>query len=196
MATGSSFVARAAIIVAAAAAAGLAFLVAIWPATVLLVAIVLGVLVLAWRRPALGLCAAVALFGFEGSVKILLGLEHTPLPGGSRAAGAAALDVALFAAVAAVLVNDRLRTPRAVWTAASRLERVAIGATLAWLALSVLQIAQGWDIGRGLHGFRLFQAYTLVAVATLVVFAQPRLRPAATRAALAVGLVVSLYAAV
>jgi hypothetical protein len=149
-----------------------------------------------WRRADLGVCPGVGVLGFVGSFIILRGVDHTPLPGGSRAAGAAALDLALFAAVAAVLVNDRLRTPRAVWTAASRLERVAIGATLAWLALSVLQIAQGWDIGRGLHGFRLFQAYTLVAVATLVVFAQPRLRPAATRAALAVGLVVSLYAAV
>jgi O-antigen ligase len=173
-----------------------ALLVSVWPATVLLAAIVVGVLVLAWRRPALGLGAAVALFGFEGSAKILLGLESTPLPGGNRAVGAAALDLALFGAVAVVLVKDRLRTPRAIWTSASRIERAVIGTALAWLALSIVQIAQGGHLSRGFQGFRLFQAYTLVALATLVVFSRPRLRASATSGALAIGLVVSLYAAV
>jgi hypothetical protein len=194
-------VARALVVVGAAVAlvvltATTASLVSVWPATVLLVAIVVGALVLAWRRPALGLGAAVALFAFEGSVKLLLGGEGTPLPGGNRAAGAAALDLALFGAVAAVLVHDRFRTPRAIWSSASRLERAVIGACLGWLALSVIQMAQGGDVLRGLQGFRLFQAYTVVAHAALVVFAQPRLRPAATRGALVIGLVVSLYAAV
>jgi O-antigen ligase len=175
---------------------GLAFLASLWPTTTLLGVLVLAVLVLGWHRPGLGLAAAVLLFGFEGSVKILLGLEVTPIPGGNRAVGAAALDLALFGAVAAVLVKDRFRAPRAVWASASRSERVAIGLLLAWLALSVLQVAQGGDLNRGIHGFRLFQAYTLVAVATLTVFARPWLRTAAARAALAIGLVVSLYAAV
>jgi hypothetical protein len=186
------------VLVAAATAAALACLTvatALWPATALLAVLVAGVLILAWRQPALGLGAAVALFAFEGSVKILLGLDDTPLPGGSRAAGAAALDIALFGALLAVIVHDRFRTPRAIWSSASRLERWVMGAGLGWLALSVIQMAQGGDLVRGLHGFRLFQAYTLVALAALVVFAQPRLRPAATRGALAIGLVVSLYAA-
>ena len=173
----------------------LAGLVAAWPATVLVSAIVAGVLVLAWRRPAVGLAAAVLLFAFEGSVKILLGLEDTPLPGGNRAVGAAALDLALFGAIAAALMSDRLRSARAIWSSATRLERIVIGIIAGWLALSVLQIAQGGDIARGLYGFRLFQAYTLVALGALAVFAAPRLRPAAVRGALAVGLAVSLYAA-
>jgi O-antigen ligase len=181
---------------AIAAVAGLSIALAAWPATVLLTAVVLGILLLAWRRPELGLGAAVLLYGFEGSVKILLGLEATPLPGGNRAAGAAALDVALFGSIAAVIARDRLRTPNRVWTSATRAERVAIGLILAWLALSIVQVGYGLHISRGLHGFRLFQLYTLVAVATLTVFSNPRLRPAALRGALLIGLVVSLYAAV
>ena len=170
--------------------------VAVYPATTLLAALVLGILVLAWRAPALALAAAVLLFEFEGSVKLLLGLDQTPLPGGNRAVGAAALDIALFAAVAGVLVKDRFRIPRASWLSASRPERIAIGVVGGWLALSLLQIVQGGHVSRGLHGFRLFQSYTLIALATLTVFAHPRLRSAAVRGALAIALLVSLYAAV
>jgi O-antigen ligase len=178
------------------AACGLAFAVAVSPAATLLAALVAGIVALAFRSPALALGAAVLLFEFEGSVKILLGLDGTPLPGGNRAAGAAALDVALLAAVAGVLLTDRLRAPRELWAAATRAERAVVAIIGAWLALSVVQIAQGGDIERGLHGFRLFHWYTLVAVAALTVFANPRLRGAALRGSLAVGLVVSLYAAV
>jgi O-antigen ligase len=181
--------------VAVVAVGGLALGVAIYPATCLLAALVLGVIVCARASPPLALAAAVLLFEFEGSVKILLGLEETPLPGGSRAAGAAALDLALLAAVAGVLAHDRLRAPRELWARAGRAERAAIVAIGAWLALSVVQIAQGGDFGRGLHGFRLFQWYTLVALAALTVCMRPSLRAAATRGALAIGLVVSLYAA-
>jgi O-antigen ligase len=176
--------------------AGVGIGVATYPATTLLVVLVVGILVLARHSPPLALGAAVLLYSFEGSVKLLLGLDGTPLPGDNRAAGAAALDLALFAAVAGVLLSDRFRSPRAIWASASRLERVVIGLIGAWLALSVGQIVQGGDVNRGLHGFRLFQLYTLVALATLVVFLRPRLRLVATRVALAIGLVVSLYAAV
>ena len=181
---------------AAVATAGLALGVAISPATALLAALVAGIAVLAVRSPALALGAAVLLFEFEGSVKILLGLDGIALPGGNRATGAAAIDLALFAAVASVLAHDRLRAPRALWSSATRAERIVIGVMGGWLALSVVQIAQGGDIGRGLHGFRLFQWYTLVALAGLAVFSQPRLRSSALHAVLGIGLVVSLYAAV
>jgi hypothetical protein len=177
-------------------AAGLAVAVAMSPAATLLVALVIGIVVLAWRSPSIALGAAVLLFAFEGSVKILLGLDGVASPGGNRAAGAAMLDVALAAAVAGVLLRDRVRAPRAIWSAATGAERVVIGAIGAWLALSVIQIAQGGDISRGAHAFRLFQGYTLVALATLSVFAQPRLRSVAARSMLGIGLVVSLYAAV
>jgi hypothetical protein len=187
---------RAAPPLAMAALACLALALAIYPASVALAAVVAGVLALARRRPAAGFAVAVMLFGFEGSVKILLGLESTPLPGGNRAAGAAALDLMLFGSLAAVLWRDRLRAPRAVWAAVTGAERIGIGVIGAWLALSLLQIAQGGDLGRGLHGFRLFQAYTLVALGSLTVFAQPGMRAVATRVALGMGLIVSLYAAV
>jgi hypothetical protein len=165
-----------------------------WPVTVLLVAIVAGIVVLAWRAPAWALIAAVLLVGFEGSIKILLGIEGTPL-GGNRAAGAAAIDIALFSAIAGVLIADRTRTPWSLWSRAKLPERRTILLLNGWLALSVLQIAQGGDLSRGLHGFRLFQAYTLVALAAAVVLARPRWTARATKALLAVGLVVGVYAA-
>jgi len=182
-------------LVAAVGAVALAPAVATYPATTLLVAIVTGIVVLARRSPALALGAALLLFEFEGSTKVLLTLEHTPLPGSDREVGAAAIDVALLAAVAGVLLDDRFRTPRALWSSASRWERVALGVVAAWLALSVIQIAQSGDIGQGARGFRLFQWYALVALATLTLFALPERRAGAIRGAWAIGLVVSTYAA-
>src|SRR3954470_4342692 len=105
-----------------------------WPVTVALVAVVAAVLALARWNASLALGVGVLLLGFEGSIKLLLGLEDTPIPGGNRAVGATAIDIALFGALAAVLVADRLRTPRALWAAASRLERLALGALGVWLA--------------------------------------------------------------
>ena len=178
------------------AVCGLALAAAISPAATLLAAVVAGIVGLALRSPALALGAAVLLFEFEGSVKILLGLDGVQLPGGNRAAGAAALDIALLAGIAGVLVSDRLRAPMKLWASATRAERIVLGVIGAWLALSVLQIAQSGDIGQGLHGFRLFQWYTLMAVAALTVFSHPRARPVALRVVLGIGLAVSLYAAV
>jgi hypothetical protein len=168
---------------------------ATWPVTTSLVAIVAGTIVLAWWSPPWALGVGVLLFGFEGSIKLLLGLEGTPL-GGNRAVGALAIDVALFSAVAGVLFADRLRTPWTMWSRATRGEKRALLALGAWLALSVLQMAEGGDLNRGVHGFRLFQLYTLVAVAAAAVFMQPRLRRRATQGLLAIGFVVALYAAV
>jgi hypothetical protein len=172
-----------------------ALAVAIWPATTLLCVGLVALILLAWRAPGWGLAAAVLLFGFEGSVKILLWLEDTPLPGGFRAAGAATLDLGLVAAVVAVVCADRLETPRALWRSAGRLERVAACALGAWLVLSVIQIAWGFEFGRGLRGFRVFQAYTVLALVAAIVFARSHLRLPATRVLLAIGGIVSLYAA-
>lgn len=188
-------IARPLAIAAVALSAGtLALLTAVWPATMAVGAIVSGIAVLAWRAPGWALAAGILLFGFEGSVKILLGLEPTPLPVSSRAAGAGALDVALFAAVAGALAADRLSTPRAIWATASRPERGAIVLLGAWLVLSFLQIAQSGDVGNGVEGFRLFQAYVVVAVAALAVAAAHGNGGRATRALLGVGLVVAGYA--
>lgn len=184
-----------AVVAGVASIPALALATTLWPALTLLAALVAGALLLAWHRPALGLGAAVLLFAFEGSVKIVLGLEESPLPAGNRATGAAALDLVLFGAITAVVLRDRLRTPRALWASATRAERVVIAIIGAWLVLSVLQVAQRGDLVAGAQGFRLFQAYTAVAVAALVVFAHRRLTPHATSALLGIGLIVSLYAA-
>lgn len=170
--------------------------VAVAPVTACLVAIVAGALALAWYRPQWALAAAVLLFGIEGSVKLLLGLEPTPVPIENRALGAGALDLVLFAAVAGLVAADRLRTPRALWAGAGRAGRVVVVALSAWLALSVLQIPQSGDLEQGLAGFRLFHLYALVAVAAAIVFAARGTELRRTRVALAIGLVVSLYAAV
>jgi hypothetical protein len=156
---------------------------------------VAGIAALTRRAPLTALGVAVLLYGFEGSVKILLGLETTPLRGGNRAAGAFLLDLGLLAAIAGVLLDDRLATPKAFWARATRAERRVVALLGAWLALSVLQMAQGGEIARGLHGFRLFQAYTAMAVVGAVVFAKPELRLRAARGLLAIGFAVSLYAA-
>jgi hypothetical protein len=182
-------------VAAAPAIVCLAAAAAVWPVTTGLAAVVAVVVLAACRASPWALAAGVLLIGFEGSVKILLGLEPTPLPFSNRAIGAAAIDVALFAAIAGVVAADRGRTLRALWSAADRWERVVMWLLAAWFVISIVQIAQGGDLERGAHGFRLFQAYTLVALAAAVVVARPRIvRPAAVL--LAVGLVVSLYAAV
>jgi hypothetical protein len=167
-----------------------------WPVTASLTIAVAAVVVLACRAPAYALWAGVLLIGLEGSIKLLLGLEHTPVPGGQRVVGAVAIDVALFGAVAGVLVSDRFRTLRALLSRASRWELIVMMLLGSWLALSVVQTVQGGDLTRGLQGFRLFQAYTGVALATAVVFAQPKLRRRAVTGTLAIGLVVTGYAAV
>lgn len=169
--------------------------VAVWPALALPIAAAAALAALAWRAPAWGLVAAILLFGFEGSVKILVGFRDAPLPAGNRAIGAALLDFALFGAALVLVFRDRLRTPRLLWSGATRAERVVLALLVAWLGLSVLQIALGGDLGRGMEGFRLFQAYAFVALAAAVAVARPAAAARAATVVLGVGFVVGLYAA-
>ena len=175
--------------------AGGAMVLALWPMVVLIAATVAGVLVLARRSPMHAFAAGVVLLGFEGSVKILIGSEGASLPGTSRAIGALAIDVALFGSIVALLAADRLRTPRALWAAASRGERIVLGLFGAWLVASLLQIPLNEDIIGGLGGFRLFQAYTGAALAAAVIATTVRPLDRVLTAVLAIGLAVSLYAA-
>jgi O-antigen ligase len=186
---------RALIGLAAALGVGVvALAVAAWPVTVCLAAIVGVILLLAWRSPHWSLAAALLVFGFEGSFKILLRLEPTPLPFSGRAVGAAGLDLALFGAVVGVVIAGGERTMRALWRSLTRGERAVVAALLAWIALSALQILQGGHPSRGVAGFRIFQAYVAVAAAAAVVFWRTALR-GRLAAALAIGFVVSAYAA-
>lgn len=184
--------------VAAAAAAGLVAVtvpLGIWPATSMLLLLVAAAVALGLRAPAAALALGVLMMGLEGSVKLLLSLDPTPIPGGARAVGAAGIDLALAAALAGALLADRGRTGRLMWERASGAERAAAAALGGWLVASVLQIVQGGHPVRGLAGWRLFPAYALVAVTAAVVCARPAIRERATRVMLWVGLVVSAYAA-
>lgn len=174
----------------------LGVLLAAWPATVVLVALFAVGLLLAWRAPPLAILLGLLMLGFEGSIKVLLGLEETPLPGGHRAAGAAAIDLVLFAGVLSVLVRDRGRTPLALWRRLGRAERVALGCFVAWLLVSVPQVAQGPRIEQGVAGLRLFQAYVLVGAAAVVVLSVRWFAQRAVGALLSLGLAVGLYASV
>ncbi|HEX8122380.1 MAG TPA: O-antigen ligase family protein [Solirubrobacteraceae bacterium] len=182
-----------ALVAGLAAIAAVAIAAALSPALCALLVIVAAILVLAWRAPVWALGAALLLVGFEGSVKLLIALERRPL-GDYRSLGAAAIDVALFGAIAGVLYGDRLRTPRALWAQATDAERIVMALLGAWLALSVAQIPLG-GLVRGIEGFRVFQAYTGVAVAVAIVAARHGSPRRVMRAALGLGLVVSLYAA-
>ncbi|HEX6388811.1 MAG TPA: O-antigen ligase family protein [Solirubrobacteraceae bacterium] len=167
---------------------------AAWPVTVSLAVLLGGIVVAAVRgRPAWAFAAAVLLFGLEGAIKLLLALEPTPLHSDPRAVGAAALDLVLFVTVIAVVVRTPLRDPRAWWEQLTRAERAVVLALAGWLVLSVAQIPQSGDVVRGLEGFRLSQAYVVVAVAAALVTARHRDR--VPEVLLAIGGVVAGYAA-
>jgi hypothetical protein len=184
--------------VAAAVAAGLVAIavpLGVWPATTVLTLLAAAAVALGLRAPAAALALAVLMMGLEGSVKLLLSLDPTPIPGGARPVGAVVIDLALVAALAGTLLADRGRTGRLMWERASGAERAAAAALGGWLVASVLQIVQGGHPVRGLEGWRLFPAYSLVAVAAAVACARPAVRERATRVILWVGLAISAYAA-
>lgn len=182
-------------ILAAAVLAGATLAIALWPVLAVPIAVLSAFLALAWRKPAWALPGAILLFGFEGSTKILLDFHDEPFGVSNRALGAALLDVMLFGTVAVVLSRDGLRTPRSLWERAARAERWVLLLLTGWLAVSVLQIVQGGDLTRGLHGFRLFQAYSLVAVAVLVACAARGKSRRIAAVVVLLGLVVGFYAA-
>lgn len=162
-----------------------------WPATTVLALIVAGTLLLAAYSPPAALVAALTLFGLEGVLKLLVSKDPAPFASGP-AIGAAAIDLALGGTVIAVVARDGGATPRRLWRAAGRAERIGMIALGAWLLLSVVEIFQSGPL-RGLAGFRLTQAYAPVAVAAAIAFAPPRGR-GRERWLLAVFAIVSLYA--
>jgi hypothetical protein len=172
----------------------LAFFLAVWPVLTLLALALVAVAVLAWTRPTAALILALLLFGLDGTIKILITHEGVYLVG-PEAFGAGILDTALIFAVAGLVYRDRSRSLRAVWNAATGLERLVLLALPAWIVLSLLQTAQGGNIVRGLAGFRLSQAYVLVAFAGLIAFRHRSPDGWAIRGLLLVLGVVSGYAA-
>jgi hypothetical protein len=134
-------------------------------ATILLVGLALAV-----RAPAYALLFAVTFFGFEGTVKILF--VHSERPGhvSGPALGAAVIDAVFAASVCGLIAGDRGRTIAAVWRSLGRTGRIGVVSLALWLVASIVQTAQGGDLGRGLEGFRLTQGYVIAAVAGAIAF--------------------------
>jgi hypothetical protein len=179
---------------AAGVAAGLAggLVVGVWPAASVVVAAVALVFYLARAAPPYAFAAAVVLFAFEGSLKILVETTGSPLPVEGKAFVAAALDVALVAAVVGLLLERR----RWGWPLArpSRVEAVLLSLLPAWLVVSLLQIPLSPDLSRALAGFRLTQFYVLAAVGGALLLARARPREPVLRALLLGVMVAAAYA--
>ena len=119
------------------------------------------------RAPVHAFVAALLLSAFEGAIKVRLAIEGTPSP---RTIGAIGIDLALFSSIAGLVIRDRGATIRLLWGNMSRFERIALLGLVGWVAVSLLQTAQSGDVGAGLEGFRLSQAYTAAALAGLLIY--------------------------
>ena len=139
------------------------------PTAAILLVVLAGVLVLCVRAPVYAFAVSLVLFTFEGSVKVLLDVDGAASP---AAIGAAAIDFALFASLAALLLADRGRSPVRVWANATTLERVAGLSLGAWLLLSVLQLPVSGNLVDALEGIRVTQSYVAVALGGAVLAAR------------------------
>jgi hypothetical protein len=168
-----------------------AVLMGLWPTAAILFGAVLVVLALCVRAPLYAFALALVLFSFEGTFKMRLSVEGAPSP---AAIGAVGIDLAVFAALTALLVSDYGRAPARLWQRAPRPVRVALALLVAWMVLSVLQIPLGGDLVDGLEGFRLTQAYVPAVLGGVVIAASLEEEHLA-RLLLAVILLAVVYAA-
>ena len=164
----------------------------VWP--VVTVALAVGVLLcaVALRAPALAFVGGVLIAGTEGLFKARLNAEAVPSANGI---GAIALDL-LLAAVAIWLCTRAGRRPFvALWQAATRGERIMWALVGAWVAVSALQVLTSPDLTNAIEGLRLTQAYVLLALAGVVLYAMHPSELAVTRALLLAFAVLAAYAA-
>ncbi|MDQ3849813.1 MAG: O-antigen ligase family protein, partial [Actinomycetota bacterium] len=171
-----------------------AALVSVWPTLTLLVVGLALVIALAVFAPPFALVGAILLYGLEGAIKVRLARELPGVGVTPDALGAAVIDIAFLIAVVGVAREDRGRTLLAIWRNTDRWTRVALGLLAAWLALSLLQIPVSGDLGAGLAGFRLTQAYLIAVLAGAMLLARSRPEHVMT-ALVAVLLVIAAYAA-
>jgi hypothetical protein len=108
---------------------------------------------------------ALGAFGFEGTIKANLVARHA---GYAVALGAFLLDLGLALAVAVVLHHGVFQSAAGLWRRLSLSGRVALALLGAWLVASVPQVFQSGHVVAGLDGFRLTQAYAVLAVAGAV----------------------------
>lgn len=168
--------------------------VAVGPTLTLLVVALVLVIALASIAPAFALVSAILLYGLEGAIKVGLARELPWLGLSPDALGAALIDLALLAAVLGLVYQDRGRTLLAIWTNAGRWTRVALAFLAAWLALSLLQIPVSGDLGAGVAGFRLTQAYAVALLGGAMLLSR-RWPEHVVTALVSVLLVIAAYAA-
>ena len=169
-----------------------AFLAVVSPVAAVALAVAVLLVAVTLRAPALGLVGGLLITGAEGLFKARLNAEAVPSANG---VGAIVLDL-LLAAVAVWLCTRAGRRPFvAVWRAATRGERVAWGLVGAWLVVSVFQVLTSPDLTNAVEGLRLTQAYVLLVLAGLVLYAVHPSELAVTRALLAAFAVIAAFAA-
>lgn len=174
------------------AALAAATLAAVWPTAVIVAAAVLVIGALVLRAPVHAFAGALLLSAFEGAIKVRLAIDGLPSP---RSVGAAAIDLTLIASIAGLVIRDRAETIRLMWSNLTRLERIALGLLVTWVAISLLQTAQSGDVVAGLKGFRLSQSYAAAALAGLLIYRSGLPEERVTRLLLYVLAAVSAYAA-
>jgi hypothetical protein len=164
---------------------------AVWPIAGLVLAAVLAITVLAVRAPAYSFLGALLLFGFEGTIKMRLEVEGAPSPLGI---GAALIDLALVISVLGLLIDDRGRSLRLLWSRFGRAERLVATSIAGWIVLAVLQIPLSTSISNGVEGIRLTHFYVIAIPAGVMLAA--KLPPnRLEQALLALAAIVAAYAA-
>lgn len=176
------------------AALGLAgaLLALVWPVAVVGLAATVLLCAVALRAPALGLVGGLLIAGSEGLFKARLNAEAVPSANG---VGAIALDLALAGVAVWLCVRAGRRPFLAIWREATRGERVAWALVGAWLVVSALQVLTSPDLTNAIQGLRLTQAYVLLVVPGVVLYAVHPSELAVTRALLVVFAVVAGFAA-
>jgi hypothetical protein len=134
---------------------------AAWPVLTVVAIGVFAVALLAWGAPPYGFALALAIFGFEGSIKAGLTYSGNPLPVSAVALGAVLVDVALVIGVAGLLVADRGRSLRTLWGRLGVLGRVSAALGAGWVIASVVQIPLSGRVTDAVLGFRLTQGYAV-----------------------------------
>jgi O-Antigen ligase len=143
-----------------------AVLASAWPTMAILLPLLGLACGLALRAPLHALLLAVLVLGFVGTIKARFLAEGVP---SSDEVGAVLIDLFLLAAFVGIVARDRGRALRALWRSAGGVERIVWSIFVAWLALSVVQVAQGDRLVDALQGFRLTQAYVAFLIVGLAV---------------------------
>jgi hypothetical protein len=140
-----------------------------WPTAAILAGLLVVVLALCVHAPTYAFAASLALYAFEGTFKMGLGVNGDPSP---AATGAVALDCAFLCSLVALVVHDRGQSPAHVWRGASVAERACALLLAGWLTLSLVQVPVSGDLVNGLEGLRLTQGYVPAALGGLVLAAR------------------------